>query len=178
MMPLGHSPRVWWTTGPVPVLAAGSLEIPGPACEPLPLSAPAGTALPAAKPDRRSHSCLWRSASARMRVSTRVSRRALLLAPQGEKPAVVSLCSLPLGPGRMTACQETPPFSLLKQYVTREGNAHVPKPHDEDGFALGQWVAKRRLAFQHGRADPRGITSAGTAPRLVVDPLGSLGGGL
>jgi hypothetical protein len=30
MMPLGHSPRVWWTTGPVPVLATGSLEIPAP----------------------------------------------------------------------------------------------------------------------------------------------------
>jgi hypothetical protein len=40
------------------------------------------------------------------------------------------------------------PLALLEGYVAREGDALVPKDHVEDGFALGQWVARRRLAYQ------------------------------
>ena len=46
------------------------------------------------------------------------------------------------------------PYELLGHFVAREGHALVPKPQIEDGFALGRWVAKRRLAYQQGRADP------------------------
>jgi excisionase family DNA binding protein len=46
------------------------------------------------------------------------------------------------------------PLELLEAYVDREGHALVPKGHIEDEFALGQWVAKRRLAYQQGRSDP------------------------
>jgi hypothetical protein len=46
------------------------------------------------------------------------------------------------------------PLDLLDGYLSREGHALVPKDHVEKGFALGQWVAKRRLAYQQGRSDP------------------------
>ena len=36
----------------------------------------------------------------------------------------------------------------------RGSRAEVPKGHIEEGFALGDWVAKRRFACQQGRRDP------------------------
>jgi hypothetical protein len=45
----------------------------------------------------------------------------------------------------------------------------VPKSHVEDGFELGQWVAKRRLAYQHCRA-AGGVVVASTDPS---QPVGS-----
>ena len=35
-------------------------------------------------------------------------------------------------------------YSHLLRFVEREGHAHVPKGHIEDGFRLGQWVIVRR----------------------------------
>jgi excisionase family DNA binding protein len=46
------------------------------------------------------------------------------------------------------------PVKLLEDYVAREGHALVPKGHVEEGFPLGQWVSKRRFAYQRGRVDP------------------------
>jgi excisionase family DNA binding protein len=46
------------------------------------------------------------------------------------------------------------PLALLAGFVARERHALVPKAHIEGGFPLGQWVAKRRLAYQQGRSDP------------------------
>jgi excisionase family DNA binding protein len=56
------------------------------------------------------------------------------------------------------------PLALLEVYVAPEGDALVPKGHAEDGFALGQWVARRRLAYQQGRVDPE------RSPRLEELP--------
>src|SRR5437763_8600532 len=46
------------------------------------------------------------------------------------------------------------PLEILEDYVQRGGHALVPKGHIEEGFVLGQWVAKRRLAYQQDRVDP------------------------
>jgi hypothetical protein len=46
------------------------------------------------------------------------------------------------------------PLELLERFVARERHALVLKAHMEKGFALGQWVTKRRFAYQQGRADP------------------------
>jgi hypothetical protein len=35
-------------------------------------------------------------------------------------------------------------LELLRRFVEREGHARVPRNHQEDGFALGGWVTKRR----------------------------------
>jgi hypothetical protein len=56
------------------------------------------------------------------------------------------------------------PLALLDGYVAREGDVLVPKGHVEDGFALGQWVARRRPAYQQGRVDPE------RSPRLEELP--------
>jgi hypothetical protein len=42
-------------------------------------------------------------------------------------------------------------MQILEAYVAREGHALVPKEHIEGGFALGQWVASRRFAYQWAR---------------------------
>lgn len=39
----------------------------------------------------------------------------------------------------------------LQAYAAREGDALVPKAHVEDGFPLGQWVLRQRLAERRGK---------------------------
>jgi superfamily II DNA or RNA helicase len=39
-------------------------------------------------------------------------------------------------------------FGLLEQYVSREGNARVPKRYVEDDFPLGSWIMRQRTAFK------------------------------
>ncbi len=42
-------------------------------------------------------------------------------------------------------------FRLLLQYAKREGHALVPKPHMEEGFALGVWVMHQRAGYRKER---------------------------
>jgi len=57
-------------------------------------------------------------------------------------------------------------FSLLMQFVNREGHALVPVSHAEDGYRLGAWVgntARRQAAGHPGR---RTSAAAGAVARL------------
>jgi superfamily II DNA or RNA helicase len=43
-------------------------------------------------------------------------------------------------------------FSHVKEYLAREGHAHVPVLHvDDNGYRLGQWVSNQRVARKTGR---------------------------
>jgi superfamily II DNA or RNA helicase len=46
-------------------------------------------------------------------------------------------------------------FTLLREYVAREGHAKVPTAQLERGEALGTWVARQRVRRVLGRMDPR-----------------------
>src|SRR5947209_3832454 len=47
------------------------------------------------------------------------------------------------------------PLKLLDRFVAREGHALVPKGHIEEGFALGQWVAKKRFTYQQQKINSK-----------------------
>ena len=51
----------------------------------------------------------------------------------------------------------------LSQYVQREGSAFVPTGHEEDGFRLGQWVARSASA-----TSPRESSTGRREPRLAA----------
>jgi hypothetical protein len=42
-------------------------------------------------------------------------------------------------------------FDLLQEFTNREGHAHVPAAHIEQGFPLGQWVTSRRQTYKRGK---------------------------
>ena len=44
-------------------------------------------------------------------------------------------------------------FSHLERFIAREGHAHIPWEHLEEGFALGKWVSRQRR--YHGAGAPR-----------------------
>jgi hypothetical protein len=67
------------------------------------------------------------------------------------------------------------PLALLESNVAREGDALVPKGHVDDGFALGQWVARRRLAYQQGRVDPERSTRLEELPGWSCTPRRTAG---
>jgi len=41
-------------------------------------------------------------------------------------------------------------FAALERFVAQHGDARVPVNHKEDGYALGQWVARQRYAAEKG----------------------------
>jgi hypothetical protein len=116
MMPLGHFPRVWWTTGPVPVVATGSLEIPGP-----------GTRTPPALRAQRARRCLQRNRTTQpllslaQRLSTNAGLDPRVATRPAPRPTTREACgseSLLVSP-RARQDDRVPgdPLSLLKQYV-------------------------------------------------------------
>ena len=47
--------------------------------------------------------------------------------------------------------QKEEAFELLQEFINREGHAHVPAAHIEQGFPLGQWVTNRRQTSKRGK---------------------------
>jgi superfamily II DNA or RNA helicase len=45
-------------------------------------------------------------------------------------------------------------YARLMQYVAREGDARVPRSHQEGDFNLGRWADKQRGSFRRGVLDP------------------------
>ena len=60
-------------------------------------------------------------------------------------------------------------YAALKRHVNREGHARVPQAHNEDGFALGSWVATRRRAHAKGTLDPDSAARLEALPGWVWD---------
>ncbi len=50
-------------------------------------------------------------------------------------------------------------LKVLSRFAAREGHARVPVRHVEDGFALGRWVSKQRIAYRHGRIHPQRVSA-------------------
>lgn len=63
------------------------------------------------------------------------------------------LQSLPGWKWDMVAARQERAMSVLRRFVAREGHAHVPVAHVEDGFSLGAWASERRKAFREGKLD-------------------------
>lgn len=63
-------------------------------------------------------------------------------------------------------------LGLLRQFVAREGHAFVLASHREDGFALGEWVARRRSQYREGSLSADQIRALKATPGwswLVLD---------
>jgi len=58
-------------------------------------------------------------------------------------------------------------FSILEEYVRREGNALVPSKHEQRGFSLGTWVGQQRQAFAKGRISEAKASKLGDTPGWV-----------
>jgi hypothetical protein len=59
-------------------------------------------------------------------------------------------------------------LAALQGYVAREGHAHVPEKHREEGLPLGFWLANRRNQQRAGRLDPERLRRL----RLIVPDFG------
>jgi hypothetical protein len=46
-------------------------------------------------------------------------------------------------------------YDHLLQYVNREGHARIAAKHQENGFPLGGWVRRQRVAFSEGKLDAK-----------------------
>lgn len=56
-------------------------------------------------------------------------------------------------------------FDQLRAYVEAHGNASVPRLYvEEDGLALGQWVASQRNGYFHGLLSPEAIQRLESLP--------------
>jgi hypothetical protein len=49
-------------------------------------------------------------------------------------------------------------YAALLRFVARTGHARVPSKHKEDGFSLGRWVNRQRVAHTYGKLASERIT--------------------
>ncbi|TET95271.1 MAG: DEAD/DEAH box helicase, partial [Dehalococcoidia bacterium] len=61
-------------------------------------------------------------------------------------------------------------FGLLERFVEREGHARVPARYEEEGFILGRWVEKQRIAYRNGRLDADRARRLEELPQWSWDP--------
>ncbi len=61
-------------------------------------------------------------------------------------------------------------FERLTQYLEHEGDARVPRSHEENGFRLGQWVGVQRGLFGRGKLDPERAARLAALPGWTWDP--------
>src|SRR5262249_19731800 len=54
--------------------------------------------------------------------------------------------------------------AALERFTQREGHARVAFGHQEDGFALGRWVAKRRTNYRNGKLSSERVTRLEALP--------------
>jgi len=60
-------------------------------------------------------------------------------------------------------------FRHLEAFVAREGHAHVPLAHREDGYRLGQWIVVQRLFRTQGRLPENRAQRLEALPRWTWD---------